>query len=384
MDNLSMVSMLVNASRIKYAVLDDILKKKRIPNGTINFMIDGYALFERFYSAGYYSDLDHVDEGVFVQEFVSAALNTLAHYRRYFATRLKRPNRIFIIWNQEYPDYQLDLNDEYGESYFAKFCYEGGSSERQATNKAIKTALGFLREMVQYFDGIYYINSDGVEDHAVVRLLMKQYPDAVNFLFTKNDIWLQFCSNRTFIIRPNRDKSRLITGNNIGKYIFRKTKYTTNNIDPDNIRHILSVAGVKSRDISPVGGYRIATICKGIDKLVDKGTYLDNMNFRRFMNELNTVLKKPYLDSEIDKAEANFRCIDAKHALLGVPKGKWKKILQSRIDLYDMKGLVELNEAMSDADDVIKIMDLSMSGLEAYNPEYNPLDDELNTWQYES
>ena len=53
MANLSMVPLLINSSRIKYSVLDDIFDGYKIPDQTVNLYIDGYYLFYKLYRSEY-------------------------------------------------------------------------------------------------------------------------------------------------------------------------------------------------------------------------------------------------------------------------------------------------------------------------------------------
>ena len=379
MDKTSMLKVLIGSSRIKYSVLDDLFKDHTIIDKKITMVIDGYALVRKLYQPDFYSDIDRLDSDVFIQEFVSSVLNTLAHYRRYFITRLHKKNQIYIVWNRTLPTYQDEILPWYGEAYFYKLNI--ANAETHALNKVLEKAIKFLKEMVQYFDGIYYLDTEGIADHAIVRLLMHEHPNDTFILYTKNEIWLQFCgTSHVLYLRPDRDKSLLIDSAGISEYLFRKQKYTPKFIKADNVRHLLAITGVKERDIEPVGGYRKTSIAKAIDKMVGEAAYISNMNIRLFVETLNDYLKKEYTSKETDKIEDNFRCIDAKLCLDALSKGKIKKVLQSRIDLYDESGLEDLNEMFVDADDVINISDLNLCTVEEQPTRWK--DDELNVlWQ---
>ena len=362
MEPAEMTKLLIGSARIKYSVLDDLFKKVNLPSGKVNFVIDGYALFSKLYQPEFIPDNDRVSNEKFIIEFVVATLNTLAHYRRYMATRMRRSNRIYIIWNRRPPEYQRELIPDYGESYYDKL--SGDNFTYGVFNRILRQALNFLKETVQYFDGIYYLDTNKIEDHSIVYFLKEYHPKSNFVLFTKNELWLQFCDERTVILRPNRDKSKLITESNIGKILFKKTKYEGNPIDSDNVRHVLALGGCDSRDIEPVKGYRYISIAKAIDKLVNKGIYIPNMNIGRFVNMVNKVIRKPYTESEIETAITNFKCIDGKLSLEAIPEGKIKKVLQSRVDLYDAVAVQQLNEMLTESDNTININDLYMDTVE--------------------
>lgn len=381
MDPKSMTNILIGASRIKFSVLDELFEKVTLPPGKVNLIIDGYAMWRRLYQPEFAADIDRNDTDVFVQEFVSSSLNTIAHYRRYLVTRMHRNNRIFIVWNRSCPDYQISLLDTYGESYFDKFFPD--DHVFGALNKAMRKSIEFLKEMVQYFEGVYYLDTDGIDDHVAVKIIKDEYPKDGFILYTKNELWLQHCDHKTVVIRPNRDDSKFITEDTISKFLFRKQKYDGENIDADNIRHLFALSGASVRDIEPVSGYRLVSISKAIDKMVKKDVYLPDMNIRNFIETLNGFVKRPYTESEMEDAEKNFKCIDAKLSLAAVPKGRIKKVLQSRIDLYDAVGLQELNDTFEDAEDVINISDLNLTdALSTYRDERAQLNEDLNVfWQ---
>ena len=378
MDKTSMLKILIGSSRIKYSVLDELFKGRAIIDKKITMVIDGYAMVKKLYQRDFYSDINRLDSGAFIQEFVSSVLNTLAHYRRYLTTRLHKNNRIYIVWNREIPTYQDGIVTWYGKEYFHMLARD--NLETHALNKVINKSIKFLKEMVQYFEGIYYLDTDGIEDHAIVRLLMNEHPNDTFILYTKNEIWLQFCgTEHVFYLHPNRDKSILVGSRDISDYLFRKQKFTPKFVNADNVRHLLAVTGVKERSLENIGGYGRVSIAKAIDKMVGAAAYISNMNIKLFGEALNDYLKKEYSSHDIERIELNFKCIDAKLNLDAIPKGKRKKVLQSRIDLYDESGLEEINALFSDADDVINISDLNLCTME--DRPSKPKDDLNILWQ---
>ena len=88
------------------------------------------------------------------------------------------------------------------------------------------------------------------------------------------------------------------------------------------------------------------------------------MNIGRFVNMVNKVIRKPYTESEIETAITNFKCIDGKLSLEAIPEGKIKKVLQSRVDLYDAVAVQQLNEMLTESDNTININDLYMDTVE--------------------
>ena len=360
MDSRSMTNILIGASRIKYTVLDDLFKPIKVPSDhAVNFIIDGYAMLYRLYQADYLSDIAHVDDDVFIQEFVSACMNTFAHYRRYIATRMKRTNRIFIVFNRIAPEYQAKLIEEWGEEYYARFFPDdiGFGPMNQLMNKAI----GFVKELCQYFTDIFYLDTDGIEDHAAVYTLLHEYDKTYTIILSRNEIMLQYCSKICSVLYPKRDDSQLITSDTVGTFYFRKQKFDPKHINSDNIRHILCTSGIKSRDIKAPGIRGSVRIGKAIDKLIDSGEYLENMNAARFIKKVNNVLKSPYTDSQAERIYQLFKCVDGKLSYEALTRAQIRKMLQSRINLYDAEGLQQLNESLSDVNDVINITDLNMA-----------------------
>ena len=362
MDPRSMTNVLIGASRIKYSILQEIFDPIKIePKQTVNFIIDGYAMLYRLYRANYNFDVDHVDDDVFIQEFVSACINTVAHYRRFIATRMRRSNRIFIIFNRKVPDYQTNLIPSWGREYYDRFCDD--DSEYGQMNKVMTKAIDFLKELCQYFTDVFYLNTDGIEDHTVMYWLLHEYPNDYHIIFSRNELMLQFCSDHCCILYPKRDDSIVIGEKDVGKFYFRQAKYNAKSVDADNIRHILTIGGIKSRGIPAPGIKGTVRIAKGIDKLIDKDMYIPNLNISRFIGLINTVIRNPYTESQSELMREIFKCVDGKLSYEALRRAQIRKIAQSRINLYDADGLQKLNESLTDVEDVINITDLNMSSI---------------------
>ena len=78
----NMIKLIINASRIKYTILDELLKPIKIQQSTINFLIDMSCVFRKIYqNKNNVYELFH-DTDEFVMDIVVAILNTVAHYRR--------------------------------------------------------------------------------------------------------------------------------------------------------------------------------------------------------------------------------------------------------------------------------------------------------------
>lgn len=373
MDKRSMINILIGSSRIKYIFLDQIFKSSKLNNynNKLTLIVDGYSVIYRLYRNEFNMDVYHVNNDVLIQEYVTAFINTIAHYRRYLVTRLHRNNRIYIVFNRSIPKYQTSCYGNYGAKYYDRLSCD--NIAYGSINSVIDKATNYLKELCRYFDGIYYLDTDGVEDHAIVELIKREHKKSDILLYSRNLLWLQFLDSRTEMIYPKRDDSRLITKDNMSDWIFRKTKYKGKNINPDNIRHVFACSGCESRDIKAVGISGITRISKMIDKIIDSGSYINNMNIQTFLTLSDDILKTPYSNEDKQIAKNIFNAIDGKLSYKAMSDSQRSMVIQSKIDLYDINGLHELNDSFTDVEDVINITDLNLTTTHnKYN--YEPFD----------
>lgn len=359
MANLSMVPLLINSSRIKYSILDDTFKGHNIPDQTVNLYIDGYYLFYKLYRSEYEIDVYETRIDQFIKDTVIAALNTIAHYRRYIVTRMRKFNRIFIVFNRKSPVYQTELIPKYGKVYYEKLYpthFQYG-----ALNIIIEQALEMLQDLCNYIEDVYVIDSRKIEDHVTIAYLQTLY-NGFNIYFTRNElISLLLENSRSLLLYPKRDDSYVTNSLGYFQNFFSGVKYKPTYLTSEYAKFYFCLSGIKSKSIP-------ATCVRGAVKgarVLDSMIENDSIDIHTSIKSFTTNLPK-YLGRELTKKEETdltllYRAIDVRTAMAAMTNAQKARINSNLINLYDQTGLEELNELVSSEDDVINLTDLNMN-----------------------
>lgn len=358
MPNLSMVPLLINSARIKYAVLDNLFSKVNIPNSEINFYMDGYYVFHKLYKSDYLVDIYKTDIDQFIKDAVVAVLNTVAHYRRYFATRMHKSNRIFIVFNRKKPSYQSILIKDYGRRYYEKLYpthFQYG-----AINMIIEQALGLLENICQYIDDVFIVDNRKVEDHVAVAFLEKQYVTGFNIYYTRNELMSVNLDNKSMILYPKRDESYLLTVENYFQNFFGKVKYKPTFMTAEYAAYYFALSGVKSKSIPGTCVNGAVKGAKIIDSMIEDDTIDIHTSVNGFVYMLPKYLGRELTAEETKSVTSLYKAINIRANLAAMSSASKTRMLNSLVNLYDQTGLEELNN-MLDSDDVLNLTDLNMN-----------------------
>ena len=119
-DNL--IARILGTSKIQYQVMDQLMiSVNTLQYDRMIFHLDAYAIFGKLYHQVSQSDIESASIDDSIRQMVISFMNILAHYRWYFAARMKMDNMIFIHWNMELPDYQKGLYPNFMETRYEKF-----------------------------------------------------------------------------------------------------------------------------------------------------------------------------------------------------------------------------------------------------------------------
>lgn len=378
-DSVSMVPRLINSSKIKYNVLDNLFHDITIKDDVINLYIDGYYIFYKLYRADYSVDIYRTSIDRFIKETVISFLNTLAHYRRYITTRLQRTNRIFVINNRKQPKYQADLVNRYGRPFYEKLYptdYQYGP-----INMIVEQAIAMAADLCKYFEDIFVIDSRKVEDHTAIAYLKNAFP-GFNIYLSRNELMLLLLDDNSVSIYPKRDDSYLCTSATAFKHIFKQTKYKPEQLTAEHAIYYFILSGVKSRNVpgtclkGSVKGARI------IDSMIKDGS----MNRYTPISSFIEYLPK-YLGRELTKTEEKditrlYKALDVRTSVAALTTSQRHRIDNSVVNLFDQEGLEEINRMMDRESDIINITDLNMNVSRHGNvSSWNWDDDYFDEWR---
>ena len=359
MAHLSMVPLLINSSRIKYSVLDDIFDGYKIPDQTVNLYIDGYYLFYKLYRSEYEVDIYETSISQFIKDTVIAVLNTIAHYRRYIVTRMRKFNRIFVVFNRRSPVYQTELIPQYGKTYYEKLYpthFRYGS-----INMIVEQAIEMLQDLCNYIEDIYVIDSRKIEDHITIAYLQTLY-NGFNIYFTRNElVSLLLEEDRSLLLYPKRDDSYVI--NSIGYFqkFFSGIKYKPTYLTSKYAKFYFCLSGIKSKSIPPTCVKGTIKGAKILDSMIEDNSIDIHTSITNFVSKLPKYLGRELTKKEESDLTLLYRAIDIRTASAAMTNAQKARIHSSLVNLYDQAGLEELNELVSSEDDVINLTSLNMN-----------------------
>lgn len=357
-DQISMVPRLINSSKIKYAVLDELFKNIQIQEETVNLYIDGYYIFYKLYQASYRVDIYRTDMEDFILETVTAFLNVLGHYRRYIITRLGKNNRIFVVYNRTKPSYQSDQYPKYGKQYYERLYPT--NFDYGVINTLIEQAVTMAADMCQYFEDIFVVDSKKIEDHVTIAYLRQMY-NGFNIYLSRSELIYLLLDEHSCMIYPKRDNSEIFTLSNCFYKHFRSVKYKPRCLSADHALYYLALSGVKSRNIPGTCVKGSVQGAKILDSMISNGLMDTHPSIKSSIDYLPRYIGRELSQDEKTSITLLYNAINIRSALAAMTNAQVTRINNSLINLYDQASLEEINQLIGSQAEVINISDLNMN-----------------------
>ena len=348
-DNL--IARILGTSKIQYQVMDQLMVSVNILQyDRMIFHLDAYAIFGKLYHQVSQSDIESASIDDSIRQMVISFMNILAHYRWYFAARMKMDNMIFIHWNMELPDYQKGLYPNFMETRYEKFDRKHPSYSY--INRIVQIALKYIISLVQYFEGIYFIPNRDISGAALVYLTREHYSDdrTLNVIFSKSLLYAQLIDNTTVqIISRNTNSGRCLTRYTVvqdGILANRKT-HVRYGIDPAYILWIQMLGGCKDCDMPATEyGQSLMNSAKVISIMDKQGIITPDLSVQGFLQ----LLVKEYPDTTLQVTELynRYRALSARISCKAMTKSQLAKFASGIIDLYDQNAMEQINEKLAD------------------------------------
>jgi len=305
---------IIDANKIKYAVLENILPKFNDKNKLI-IHIDLNSILRSILSP---TVIISASDKITQESAVSSIINMIAHYREYFI-RQNIVTHFFLYYNKDIKKNKDIL--EYGNKYYNKI--NGSSIDFFDKYTFITNVLKSVQDIIKYIPKAYYIEDDNNENYvnALYFLNQKDY----NLIISKDILWYQLVnSDNTILLRPKRDDSYIINKGNIFDYELKSYKKYYK--DLKNISILLASHGVKSRGLTRFKHDK--EVKENIDTSITYGDFSISL-----------------FDIE-DKEELiqRFRLVDAKYQLSIITQIESSKLDEQLIDKYNYKFLRDLNK----------------------------------------
>ena len=292
----SIAKYLIGASNIKYEVLDEIFKDVVIKSDIINLYIDTDYVFHRLYRNSTNSDLYAVEGNVLIMDIVVTMVNMLGHYRRYFATRLHKDNRIFLVFNTKAPVFQKHCYPGYGESYYKK--YKRHNKDYSEITAVIQAAYKFIKTIVVYFEGLYCIDNTGIDNLTVIQhiRLNEVVKNDYSIIFTRNLLACQLVSDKCSVLYTKRDNSYMVTDKDPYKAILDGKKTSSGKLTASLITFCFGLSGYTERCLESPACRGIVSGIKTVKKLLDEGKITPTTSIASFIE----AIQNDFTSNEID------------------------------------------------------------------------------------
>lgn len=362
-----MTRFMVGANQTRFDVLSDILGKVNVSRyDGVDFYIDGYTLFRRFYREKKNLPALLNGEDDVIRDMAVGVLNVVGHYRRYAATRLRMDNEIYVTFNRSPPKYQLSMCGEYMSKRMD--IYDVGHPDYGFLNRAINTAWKFIVELSAYFEGIYCMDTPGIDDFAVFRKTGLVGGKRLKVILSSETRSYQLLGDGVIQIHPRRDDSFLVTGDNCYGRLLAGTKTKADsNLTAGMLPLLWSVAGLTEVSLGRtelIPG--MAAMVKVANRMVEAGDLSPGISPDSFFDMLGK-----YLPRGRERLRAFRNTLMDRYCALSIPLAATAIALDGQMmiasqiyDVYDQNALEELNGLLADGQidpELLELGNLNMS-----------------------
>lgn len=355
-DSGSMIKYLIGASRIKYSVLDDILRPVTAQSGKILFLVDAHSIIYRLYRMKDLDTILSIPEEVAVKDLVINFLNVIGHYRRYFATHMGCDNDIIIFFNRKLPSYHEMYYPDYQKKLYER--YDAKHKDYAAINHIVTQAMKFVESLVPYFEYIYFFNNLGIDDYAAMFRIAdtERYNCFYRIIFSRNMYATQLIDTQTSQLYNSRDKSYLIIDSSVfsqGILKDRKTK-ASESLTAKMLPLIWTLSGCSDFDMGKSKYFHnVTSVIKMLNPLVEKNVVNDEMSIQSFLQAISSYVPdyKAELRSKPTELINRYRVANCRLASSAITQDQDAKLISCFIDLYDQPTLESINERLSDISD---------------------------------
>ena len=312
-----MIDKIINSKKIKYSVLDDILRDylnfKNHRNKNMNVYIDLETITKQLYTENVLESFNHVKDKDRLA--ISAEIiNIIAHYRHYFASRKQMYSRFFLFYSNDPSKYHIEINDEYKASFYSK--RKTDNTSFRIMNNVMNYSMSIVKDIVNYIPNAFLLNTGNMEPTLVPYFIMNESnivkEEDYNMIISNNPVFKQDLkyNENSIILELRNDKSKIISKENVIEELLSKSKKTPSdfpNINYNSIDIINLLLPNSYFEMKSIKGYGAVKTCTLLDSKVNKGEY---DNFSEY--DLSNIAD--IFDSNIkSEIEERYKLLDHKH-----------------------------------------------------------------------
>lgn len=348
MEDKSLARFLIGSNRVRFDVLSELFSEINVLEyGSVRIIVDVHTIFGKLYGEPRIMNIHEGNPETFVLDLVVGFFNVLGHYRRFMATRLERDNTIYAVFNRKPTRYHTERVSSFKEKLYARY----RDPRYTFINECVDRAWNFIVELSPYFEGIYCLDNDGIDDHAVMAGLVGK--DTFNVLIDRNMYASQLVSRNTVMLYPKRDSSRLLTESTcFERGILWDTKAVSDpGLVPSMIPFVWMLSGcgdvsVKRTVYSPTVGYSMRVM----NAMVRDGVLMEGMPVDYFVEAAKPYLKNKHITFFCERMSMRSRhsVLDLERCASVLTDAERLRIGSGIIDLYDETALEQMNQMLAD------------------------------------
>ncbi|MCM1532923.1 MAG: hypothetical protein NC114_11745 [Ruminococcus flavefaciens] len=358
---------MIGASRIKFEVLDKLYQEINTSKYRMGVVyVDAHSIFYRLYRDKNIANIYVDTKEELVRDIVVGFMNVLGHYRRYLATRLHLDNDIYVVFNRELPKYQAQFCPEFNSKLYKR--YSKNDTSFGFVNEAIEVAWNFILGLSPYFEGIYCINNQGIDDFSLFAKLGFQ-DDIFYTIYSKSMFATQLLQSNVVQLYNRRDDSRLITKGTCYKngILYELKTKADPGLTPDMLPLLWAFAGcgdVSVKTTKYIG--KISTMIKIANQMIKTGDLVPGMSIQSFLDALPGHMPDKKLQLKVDRSYFidRYRAMSAHMGAAAITSDQIARVAAQCYDIYNETELEQMNELLAAGamdPELLEIMNLNMS-----------------------
>ena len=331
-----MIDPIFNMFKIRYHILDDFngLNKTLKTRVFINLeMVMKVLLTKRVNE--YAEGLDNVE----LQRILLSNIINLAQHYRLYLTKNRIANEVYLFWN--YPTKVAYLNTEFLDTYRKLWNDKFTDEDNETLSDTLEEIHSQMKTIIKYVNEVYLVDG-GMVDSAVIPYIIakrKENGFTQNVIVSNNRYDFQYIKHGFVVWYPDKDKSIVLTKENIYKYLKEKLgiKGSKDNPSVNFLPFILSALGDRYRCIEKFPKIGLGTLLKAVNTGLK-----NNVVTSKVMSEelLEKLLPKEYHDM-FYKA---YRMTDVEYQYMRVSITQEAYILDQLQNRFDDDSLYYLND----------------------------------------
>ena len=348
------VSKILNSKKIRYEKLNELfdgilprnVNEKRGRN--VNIFIDIKSFIKQLYNPDTIDLFSYIngDDRLII---ASELLNTIGHYRHYFASRHQMFTKFYFTFSYRKSQYHTDIYTDYCKDY-----YEKRNNMRHpifhSLNNTIMYNLKIVKTICNYIPNAYFIDSGSVDNRVIPSYIIenKADPNDMNLILTNDKMYLQdtMYPNTLILEMRGSEKTCLIRNDNMVEYLLSGSKKNPSDFPNVTFNPIVLLNGMvpfKDYGITSISRKSYPTGLALIEKAVSNSDIdLLNIHSGYYVSKLGSKFFKKAED--IDEYEKHIKLTD--HRIILNENFKFiESIVDGQLlDLENNKDLMQVNE----------------------------------------